>query len=191
MAEDLILSDLAKQGKTEFNLVLDDSVILARTESVEGEIFWRWEDEPETAPQLLGSAAAGKSLSTQFNLQEGRAIRLFLVSKTATGDLSVSDVREAVQVVYDPTGGLPPSGLSASETTPGQADLVWTNNGGTGDNVIERKTGVLGAYTMIDTVSSSTDTYTDAVADPDLYYYRIRNEDIPGYSNVVLITLTP
>jgi hypothetical protein len=197
MAENLILSDLTKPGKTALNIVLNDDVVAERTESIEADVFWRFEDEPTATPERLGSAAAGKSLSVPFDMSHGRAIRLFLVSKTAEGNFSAQNVLEAVQTVFDPNGntpgvGMPPSNLTGNEFTAGEAELSWTNNGGTGDNKIERKKGASGTYVVIASVSSSTDTYSASpVAIAGIYYFRIYNDDVSGYSNEVIIALTP
>lgn len=196
MAENLILSDLTKPGKTALNLVLDDLATAAREESTDAAVFWRFEDEPGAEPQLLGSAAAGKSLTVPFDMTHGRAIRLFLVSKTATGNLSAADVREAVQMVFDPNEnppgvGMPPTSATAEELAPDQARILWVNNGGTGDNKIERRRGTSGAWGTAGTVSSATDHFDDsAVTISGNYYYRVYNEDVAGYSNEVIIHLT-
>lgn len=98
---------------------------------------------------------------------------------------------KTVAVDVDAAGaGSPPSALTANyddglETT----DLDWTNNGGTGDNVIERKEG-FNPYTMIATVASSAITYTDSIERTSVsrsVYYRVRNTSVAGYSNVEVI----
>ena len=88
------------------NLVLDKYLATSFTESTVGELWWRWEDDPTMDPQLLGSTAAGTTLAVPVDLQN-KAIRLFLVSRTAAGVRSVQDVREAEQMVFtpDPTFG--------------------------------------------------------------------------------------
>lgn len=83
------------------NLVLDGQVIDNVTESVAGDVYWRWEDEPDMEPQYLGTGVAGHDLVVPFDLK-GREIRLFLISKTGTGDQSVRDIKEAEQTTLSP-----------------------------------------------------------------------------------------
>lgn len=82
--------------------------------------------------------------------------------------------------------GSPPSALSAVFDNVDTTDLAWTNNGGTGNVVIERKTDA-GDYIIIDSVSSATTTYADSTLpgiSSHIYYYRVRNESVAGYSNL-------
>lgn len=99
MAENIILTDLTSTSSVPLNLVLDDYIPGATTESVTGEVYWRWEDTPTMEPQYLGSQTAGHTLAVPFDLQ-GKVIRLFLVSVTADGRRSVQDVREAEQTTF-------------------------------------------------------------------------------------------
>jgi hypothetical protein len=91
-----------KVPSTSNNLVIDKFVPTVFTPSPIGLLYWRWEDEPTMTPQALGGKqTAGSSVSIPFDLA-GRAIRLFLVSMTETGQLSVSDIRLAEQIVITP-----------------------------------------------------------------------------------------
>ncbi|HEY8562788.1 MAG TPA: hypothetical protein VIL74_20590 [Pyrinomonadaceae bacterium] len=102
MAENLILYDLTSLGGAE-NLVLNDAVVTEYEESVEGIVFWRWEDEPASLPQFLGTASAGSSLDVPFTISGQRQIRLFLISRTADGDQTETDPRRSEQqLVYTP-----------------------------------------------------------------------------------------
>lgn len=83
------------------NLVLDGEPVVDTTESVIGDIYWRWEDEPSMVPEFLATGVAGHDVVVPFDLK-GREIRLFLVSKTADGDASVRDIKEAEQTVFTP-----------------------------------------------------------------------------------------
>lgn len=110
------------------NLVVDDYVVSAFKESVEADIFWRFEDEPTAEPKLLGSAAAGKSLAVPFDLTQGRPIRLFAVSRTADNNLSTQDPRAGVQTVFDPNlETLTPAIGQLTAATNTQV-TIWVNN---------------------------------------------------------------
>jgi hypothetical protein len=103
----LIINKVPSASGTPGNLVIDKYVPTTFTPSTVGEIYWRWEDEPTATPTLLTAQRQDTTVSETFDLG-GRAIRLFLVSRTRDGDRSVSDVRLAEQVVFtpDPTLGI-------------------------------------------------------------------------------------
>jgi hypothetical protein len=90
-------------------------------------------------------------------------------------------------------GGDPPSGLSATieEETPGVfvITLNWTNNGGTGNNVVQRKIGT-GSWFTRATLASSEDSYLDGYTglNGTLLTYRVYNESTSGYSNEDSVT---
>lgn len=251
------------------------------TTSTVGDIYWRWEDEPDAKQQYLGKAVAGHSLLVPFDLQN-RPVRLFLVSKTSDGLKSVANITEAEQLVFTPSttpvlsaltfdgmtgevegtidenqgtgtirilrqlgsdeffevdnvpagtptfidipdldgtytykltqdgqagesnsrsvvvsgagspAGSPPTLCTA--TFNGAFDTVtvaWTNNGGTGDNIIEQKIGS-GVFVVADSVSSGTATTDISVSrgsTNQTYYYRVRNESVAGYSNEDSVTV--
>lgn len=266
------------------SLALNGVAAVEEDPSNVGEIYWRWEDEPETKPAFLGRAVAGHSLRVPFDLQ-GRPVRLFLVSKTEAGHRSVANITEAEQIVFTPstvpvlsdltfdsgtgevtgtiadnqgvgtirimrqfdvlvdaeepfvevgtvsavttsfvdspaidgnyhykllqdgqqgesntreidvTGvsgstGSPPSDLGGTFDGTDTITLTWTNNGGTGNNIIEQKIGTGGTYVAADSVSSSTtvdDILVSRGSTHQTYYYRVRNESVSGYSNEVSI----
>jgi len=125
---DLIISDMITVTTDQDNLVLDDYVVAAFKESVEAQIFWRFEDEPTAEPQPLGSVAAGATLAVPFDLTQGRAIRLFAVSRTADNNLSTQDPRAGVQTVFHPNleTNTPVIGqLTAATNT---EVTIWVNN---------------------------------------------------------------
>jgi hypothetical protein len=69
------------------------------------EYHWRWEDTPTMSPQPLGTQADGGTLAVPIDLA-GRAIRVSLISVTADGRRSVTDVRLGEQEVFTPDPGL-------------------------------------------------------------------------------------
>ena len=88
----------------------------------------------------------------------------------------------------DPTNA--PSALSVAEVTNDVVTCDWTNNGGTGNNLIERKLGVGGTWGQVGSVSSATATFNDTTITADgTYYYRIKNANAEGYSNEASITI--
>lgn len=264
------------------SLALNGVAVDEETASTVGDIYWRWEDEPDSKQQYLGKAVAGHSLLVPFDLQN-RPVRLFLVSKTSDGLKSVANITEAEQLVFTPSttpvlsaltfnisgpgevegtidenqgtgtirvlrqlgsdeffeidsfaagtptfidipdldgtytykltqdgqtgesnsrsvvvsgagspAGSPPTLLTA--TFNGGFDTVtvaWTNNGGTGDNIIEEKIGG-GFFVPAGSVSSGTATTDISVtrgSTNQTYYYRVRNESVAGYSNEDSVTV--
>lgn len=85
------------------------------------------------------------------------------------------------------SAGSPPDSLVAVFDDIDTVALNWSNNGGTGDNVIERKLNSGGLWANLATVSSATTSYNDTTIFPSLsyrtYYYRVKNLSAPGYSN--------
>lgn len=84
------------------NLVLEGAAPENYTESVSGEIFWRYKDEPDAEPTFLGEATAGGVLDVQFDFKDGRGIELFLISKTAFKSFSATRAVEGVKTTFNP-----------------------------------------------------------------------------------------
>lgn len=107
---------------------------------------------------------------------------------TQDGVVGESNTRTVTVSGVGGPAGSPPSGLTASYDDPTDtATLNWTNNGGTGDNIIERSLNG-GGFTVIDTVASGVATYDDLAALPHPYFnrtytYRVSNASVAGYSN--------
>ncbi len=99
---------------------------------------------------------------------------------------SSNSIEVAVNVGV-PAAGSPPSALSTTYDDLGGVGLTWTNNGGTGDNIIERKENFGGTYAPVATEASSATASADTVpyflAYNVQYYYRVYNESVAGYSN--------
>lgn len=88
----------------------------------------------------------------------------------------------------DPTNA--PSSLSVAEVTNDIVTCTWINNGGTGNNLIERKLDVGGSWGQVGSVASGVNTFDDTTISADgIYYYRIKNADEEGYSNEANITV--
>lgn len=101
------------------------------------------------------------------------------------------------QVTVDASGsGTPPSDLQAFETfvssPPDTYDvqLDWTAGSGAGNYTIERKTGSGGSWTVL-TSSEAASPYTDsgiaAQTTGKTYYYRVKQNDVTGYSNEAFV----
>lgn len=98
----LILRQKISPAGLPFNLVLTQKPDPVVTESFVGDIYWRFDDEPDAEPKYLGSAVAGSTFrTTALDVAKGRAIRLFLVSRSEDARFSVDALREAVQTVVE------------------------------------------------------------------------------------------
>lgn len=112
---------------------------------------------------------------------------------TQDGQSGESNTRSVVVSGAGSPAGSPPSALSA--TFNGGLDTVtvaWTNNGGTGSNIVEQKIGSGGFFVVADTVASGTNTTDISVSrgsTNQTYYYRVRNESVAGYSNEDSVTV--
>jgi glucose/arabinose dehydrogenase len=81
-----------------------------------------------------------------------------------------------------------PANLVASATGPNNVIVNWDDNEFQEEGYkIERKTGVQGSYTVIDSLGANTETYTDqSVEENTLYYYRVfafLEQIVSEYSN--------
>jgi len=95
--------DLFLRERIGTNLVLNDIAPLTEEiESVEADIFWRYEDEPDADPQFLTTCAAGKTASVPFDFADARPIRLFLISKQADGNQLAYRAQEGTQLLFNP-----------------------------------------------------------------------------------------
>lgn len=109
---------------------------------------------------------------------------------TQDGQSGESNTLSITVTVGSAAAGSPPDGLIGAFDDVDTVDLEWSNNGGTGDNIIERKIN-FGDWAEIGAVADTTDTYADAGI-PRLYinswyYYRVRNESVAGYSEELAI----
>lgn len=84
------------------NLVLEGGTPENFTESVSGEVFWRYKDEPDSEPVFLGEAVAGGELVVPFDFKDGRGIELFLISKTAFKSFSATRAVEGFKATFNP-----------------------------------------------------------------------------------------
>lgn len=106
---------------------------------------------------------------------------------------NVNGESNTVSVVVDvdtAPAGSPPDSLNAVLVVANTVDLDWSNNGGTGNNVVERRSTAFGgeSFAAVATESSGATTSSDIVPVMPyniIYIYRVRNESVSGYSNEV------
>lgn len=188
----LILQDNLSEATFAKALVLDSVVDASSETALSADVYWRWDEETSMEPQYLGTQSAGHTLTVPFDLVKD--VRLFIVSRTASGRPSVKTVLEAEQTVVTASAvvGMAPSDLAIDSETKVvddyQIDLSWTNHGGTGSVIIERRLAYSGPFSTVATLSASATSHTDTVlagSAPCPVYYRVKNTSAPGYSNTV------
>lgn len=102
------------------------------------------------------------------------------------GQAGESNTREIDVTGVSGSAGSPPTLLSGTFDGIDTVSLSWTNNGGTGSNIVEQKIGSGGTYVAADSVASGTAVSSITVSrgsSNQTYYYRVRNESVVGYSN--------
>lgn len=107
-----------------------------------------------------------------------------LIQDGVTGESNAITVEVDVS---DAGTGTAPSGLTADFDDVDTVTLSWVNNGGTGNNIIERRSSLAGTFSQVGMESSSATSSTNIVPTGmphgAFYIYRVRNVSAPGYSN--------
>jgi hypothetical protein len=182
---DLILKRRLGEATWAPNIALNGVPPASPATATEADVFWRWEDEPTMEPQRLGRVSAGHTLSVPFDLK-GRMIRLFLVSRTATGLTNIrTGFADAVQTTF--SAGLPV--LSVASFSAPDVTLTIANNGGTGTIRILRQLGSAD-YVQVGTVSPGTTSFVDTPAINGTYNYKLTQDGQTGESNTKSVTVT-
>jgi hypothetical protein len=169
------------------SLALNGVATADETPSVVGEIHWRWEDEPDMAPEYLGQAVAGHSLLVPFDLKN-RPIRLFLNSKTEAGRSAVANITEAEQVLFTPSMVPVLSDLTFDGGS-GEVEGTIAENQGTGTIRILRQLGS-DEFFEIDNVSSVTTSFIDEPVLDGTYTYKLTQDGQTGESNSRSVVVT-
>jgi len=163
----------------------DNEVTFYANGSTNDVSVWRSIDDEDFA--VIDAAVAynaGVFVDTDAGLDGDYAYKL-----TQEGVAGESNIRVAVVSGESGPTGSPPSGLSGSWNGGTlDVDLTWTNNSGTGNNIIERRINPTGSWVELASVSAATASYSDtAVVQLPLihrtYYYRVRVTSAAGYSN--------
>jgi hypothetical protein len=140
----------------------------------------------------LGATKAGPVLETPFVLEEGRQIRISVVSRTELGVESVNNIDNAETVVF-PSG---PTFTSAIFDTVGlDIDLVFVkNSAATGDIQVEyRKVGeaVWNTHATDFAHSATSGNITIAQeATAQNYELRLKQDGVDGYSVTLTVTVS-
>lgn len=184
MADNITLRRrLAPAGSQPYNIALRG--IADRATTVAAEIYWRDPNDPTSNWQLFGEGKSGTTLQVPFD-PKGRTIEFSMIPKTATGFRSTNLLDDGVRTTF--TVGVPALtslSFSAPDVTGGIA-----NNGGTGDISILRKLSTDDAFSVIQTVSAATTSFTDTPAINGDYEYKLTQAGQDGESNSLMVTVS-
>ncbi len=170
---DLTLRPRLSESTVPLNIALYGVVPDAPSSAPVAKVYWRWEDEPNMEPQLLGKAVKDHTLAAPFDLQ-GKTVRLFVVGK---GQQSLAGAQQTV------FGAVTPN-LAAASFDGGTDDVTLTiaNNGGSGTIRILRRTG-LNAFAEVGSIAAATTTFVDSPPIDGTYDYKLTQDGLSGESN--------
>jgi hypothetical protein len=158
---------------------------ISKRPAVSNDLYWRWEDEPDSEPQLLGSVVPGHTLRVPFDLQ-GKAIRIFSISKSEKGNPATSLFSDSVQTTFIVDA---PALTDLLFSAPDVTGTIETNTG-TGDIHVLRKLSTDTEFSDIQTVAAGTPTFTDTPSINGDYMYKLTQEGLSGESNALSVTVT-
>lgn len=184
MADNITLRRrLAPAGSQPYNIALRG--IASRATTVSAEIYWRDPNDATSNWQLLGEGKTGTTLQVPFD-PKGRTLEFSMISKDAKGYRSTSLIDDGVRTRF--TVG-PPALTALSFSAPNVSGTI-ANNGGTGDISVLRKLSTDSAFSVIQTVSAVTTTFTDAPPINGDYEYKLTQAGLDGESNTLTVTVT-
>ena len=184
MADNITLRQRLSPPTLPLNIALTGQS--ARVTAASGDVYWRDPNDATSTWQPLGSGNAGSAITAPFVLKAGQTIELSLVSQSAKGFRSTNLVDEGVRTLFS----IGPPALT--DLTFSAPDVTGTigNNGGTGDISILRNDISGDVWTVIQTVSASTTTFTDTPSINATYQYKLTQAGIDGESNALSVTVT-
>lgn len=185
---DLILRRNLAEPTFALNIALRGVVDTETTEAIAAEILWRWEDEPDMKPQLLGKVTAGNELAVPFEPLQGREIRLYSIAKTAKGDQDAFDIKSASQKRFGASGVAEISAI-AYDDTPNEVTGDIANNGGTGTIRVFRKQGSGGDFVQIQTLAYTATEFVDEPPSDETYYYKLTQDGQTGESSTLSVVV--
>jgi hypothetical protein len=184
MADNITLRRrLAPAGSQPYNIALRG--IASRATTVSAEIYWRDPNDPTSNWQLLGEGKTGTTLQVPFD-PKGRTLEFSMIPKTAKGYRATNLIDDGVRTTF--TVGVP----ALTDLTFSAPDVTGdiANNGGTGDISVLRKLSTDDAFSVIQTVSAATTSFTDTPPVNGDYEYKLTQAGLDGESNMLSVTVT-
>lgn len=185
MADITLRYNLAESELLPHNIALRGVVDAGETEAATIPIYWRWDDEPDMEPQLLGNVKPGGTLSVPFDMK-GRDIRLIKNERSSVGRQAFRNLRNADYIVFSQTTV---AQLQDAVFGSGVNTLTIANNGGTGDIHILRKIDSAD-YAEIGTNAFDDPSFVDTPDINGAYSYKLVQDGLEGESNVLSTTVT-
>ena len=191
------LGDLSNDINLGFNLYsdpsnnddgvyIDDVVVTTHDILINGYMYWQLQGTSMAAPHVSGLAGLilGRYPGITLNELKDRILNGVDVVAGLNGMVLTNGRINAYKSLALPVG---PTNLTATKVSSTQIDLNWFDNSDLEFNEdefrIERKTGISGNYSEIDTVPQDVTTYSDILGGGGTYYYRVRAYNSSGNSS--------
>jgi hypothetical protein len=159
--------------------------IADRATAVSAEVYWRVPDDLTSNWQPLGTGKAGTTLKVPFD-PKGQTIEFSMITVNENGFRSTSIIDDGVRTRF--TVG-PPALTSLSFSAPDVTGGI-ANNGGTGDISVLRKLSTDSAFSVVQTVSAATTSFTDTPPINGDYEYKLTQAGLDGESNSLMVTVS-
>lgn len=163
-------------------------LVFAKNGTATGNIEVEYKKSSESSWTTHGTSFAHGATSGSVIITEEPTAQTYDIRLKQVGVAGYSVTR---QVTVDASGGgTPPSNLVAlfnddACSTP-EVDLSWTAGSGSGNYTVERKLGSGGSWSTLSAAVATTN-YTDTALLPSgisrTYYYRVKQNDVTGYSS--------
>jgi hypothetical protein len=185
MADDITLRRRLSPPATPYNIALQGLSSASRRRASRARSIGGTRTTRRATGSCSGEAKAGGAVQVPFDLK-GRTIEVSLVSKTEKGFRSTNVISDGVRATF--TIG-PPALTDLTFSAPDVTGDI-SNNGGTGDISVLRKLSTDSAFSVIQTVSAATTSFTDTPSVNGDYEYKLTQAGQDGESNTLSVTVT-
>lgn len=195
--QDLFIDDGSGDTPPTFTSVAYDTpnsevdLVFAKNGTATGNIEVEYKLTSSSTWTTHGTTFAHGAASGSIVITEQPTAQTYDIRLKQVGVAGYSTIRQ-VTVDASGGGGTPPSGLTgfntlvASPPDEYEIQLDWTAGSGSGNYTIEQKVGSGGTWGVV-TTSEAASPFIDgpifALSTGKTYYYRVKQNDVTGYSN--------